>query len=449
MQPKIEEIQALKEENRLLKQQLGTVISAWKQLTQFHEDTLTHFHASDYKHAGDYRSLLSKLYDVSGNNVVKLNGKEDPDYNRPWAVLVLPKIKDNEYYSGKVHVFNNESEPVSEKITIELHIDKLLSRNKTNIDINHNLSQNVNKDLDIQDTINAELSKILGDRISIPKLSQRIIYRCGYGEKGKVVIGLYDSPKTIGEFEVLSIKNCALTMESLYEFFHQIKDLQSTSLEMISRIELLARKKDPETTGNHVIRMSAYSSVIAHELSKDEKFKDICTHNFVESIGHMAALHDIGKVGIPDKILNKPGTLTMDEFAIMKLHTSIGGTCLEGSKHLKMAWEIAMFHHERFDGSGYPIGLKGEDIPISARIVAVADVYDALTTERPYKQEYDHKSSVETMLQGKGAQFDPDVFDAFLRVESRILEIKERFKEVGSIPENHVIMDNIIEKPTG
>ena len=156
--------------------------------------------------------------------------------------------------------------------------------------------------------------------------------------------------------------------------------------------------------------------------------------DYIQLLYMTSPLHDIGKVGIPDSILLKPGPLTTEEFEIMKQHTIIGSKTLDAAaaahpeaKFLCMARDIARSHHERFDGSGYPDGLAGEDIPLCGRIVALADVYDALTTKRVYKPAFSHENAREIILDGMGSHFDPDIVRAFLQNEDRFVEILERF----------------------
>ena len=147
-------------------------------------------------------------------------------------------------------------------------------------------------------------------------------------------------------------------------------------------------------------------------------------------------MHDIGKVGIPDAILLKPGKLTNEEFDIIKHHTLIGGDAIktveaqvDGQSFLTLGREIAYYHHEKWDGSGYPKGLSGDSIPLSARIAAVADVYDALTSVRPYKKAFSHEKAVEIITRSNGAHFDPDVVRAFMETEQSFIEIKLRLNE--------------------
>lgn len=192
----------------------------------------------------------------------------------------------------------------------------------------------------------------------------------------------------------------------------------------------LAESRDPET-GLHLDRMRLYSRTLAEEISQMEDFQGLVTASFAENIYQTSPLHDIGKVGIPDYVLLKPGRLDDAEFVVMKQHATIGGETLgaaldefPGVEFLRMARDIAMSHHERFDGSGYPNGLKGTDIPLEARIVALADVYDALTMKRCYKSAYPHDIAKKIILEGSDSHFDSRVVQAFLQREEDFKEIK-------------------------
>ncbi|GAB6108350.1 HD domain-containing phosphohydrolase [Fusibacter bizertensis] len=180
-----------------------------------------------------------------------------------------------------------------------------------------------------------------------------------------------------------------------------------------------------EDTGDHLIRMSHYVELIANELKKLPEYKDIITREYVESLVKFSPMHDIGKVGIPDNILLKPGKLTSSEFEIMKTHTLYGANVLKeaenninkkGRSLFSMGIEIALNHHEKFDGSGYPNGIKGGEIPLSARIVAVADVFDALLSKRPYKEPIPLPETLEIIKAGRGKHFDPTIVDVFLKL---------------------------------
>lgn len=198
---------------------------------------------------------------------------------------------------------------------------------------------------------------------------------------------------------------------------------------LIFMLAKLAESRDNDT-GAHLERVRMYSRIIAEHLSKAPRYRDLVNSEYVRLIYLTSPLHDIGKVAVPDHVLLKPGPLTEEEFEIMKTHTARGAETLDAAlaqypsaRFLRMARDIAACHHEWFDGSGYPRGLAGEAIPLSARIVALADTYDALTSKRVYKDAYSHEKARATVLQGRGTHFDPDVVEAFLKNEDRFLAV--------------------------
>jgi len=201
--------------------------------------------------------------------------------------------------------------------------------------------------------------------------------------------------------------------------------IKAASLDTVHRLSRAAEYKD-EDTGAHILRMSNYSAAVARKLGLSMKS--------VESILYAAPLHDIGKIGTPDRILLKPGKLEPEEWKLMKQHAVNGGKILEGSDagFIKLGEVIALTHHERWDGSGYPGGLAGRKIPLVGRIVAVSDVFDALTTKRPYKDPFSLERSFLILKEGRGSHFDPEVVDAFFAVEDEILSIKEKYKDDGT-----------------
>lgn len=199
-------------------------------------------------------------------------------------------------------------------------------------------------------------------------------------------------------------------------------ELDRTRLEIIQRLGCAAEYKDNET-GMHVIRMSWYSKFLAEQIN--------ATDEWVDLVYTAAPMHDIGKIAIPDRVLLKPGKLDKEEWHIMQKHVEYGVDILgdHPSTIMTMAREIALCHHEKFDGSGYPNGLKGEDIPLSARIVAIADVFDALTSERPYKQAWPVEKAVALLEEEAGAHFDPKLVPEFLKCLPKVLEIKTKFQD--------------------
>ncbi len=214
----------------------------------------------------------------------------------------------------------------------------------------------------------------------------------------------------------------------------QAQTLVQTRDAVIFGLAKLAESRDPET-GDHLERISVYATTLANAVRLHPKFRDRVPSTFVRLIGISSALHDIGKVGVADEILRKPGQLTDSERAAMRVHTTIGGRCLRGierrlggSNFLQMAREIAFAHHEHWDGMGYPKGLSGEDIPLSARIVAIADVYDALSSRRVYKEAIPHEECVQMIRRMAGTNFDPDLVQIWLTIESKFRTIGGQFE---------------------
>jgi len=202
----------------------------------------------------------------------------------------------------------------------------------------------------------------------------------------------------------------------------RVDELAATRLAVVQRLGRAAEYKDNET-GLHVIRMSHYSQLIA--------LKAGLSADWCETLLHAAPMHDVGKIGIPDAVLQKPGKLDAEEWAIMQSHTEIGAEIIgeDGSELLDMAREVARSHHEKWDGSGYPRGLKGREIPLAARIVALADVFDALTSERPYKKAWPVEQATNLIREQSGKHFDPDLVEAFFQCLPAILDIKNRWQE--------------------
>lgn len=222
----------------------------------------------------------------------------------------------------------------------------------------------------------------------------------------------------------------------------RILALDSRNLTILA-LAKLAESRDEET-GAHLERIREYCHVLATHLSRQEKFRHEVDADYVDAIYVTSPLHDIGKVGIPDCVLLKPGRLSDREYEIMKTHTVIGAETLDaavrqhpGARLLEMARDIALTHHERFDGSGYPRGLAATDIPLCGRIVALADVYDALTTKRVYKSAHAHELARAIIVEGSGTHFDPDIVEAFLKNEAMFVAIQQSFGEPGSAAESN------------
>ncbi len=214
------------------------------------------------------------------------------------------------------------------------------------------------------------------------------------------------------------------------DLLESYRKLHNARMATILGLAKLAEYRD-EGTGTHLERIREYAKLIAEKMANNHKYADHITPEFIDDIYQSSILHDIGKVGIPDAILLKPAKLTDEEFDVIKRHTILGGDAIkaieakiEGKSFLALGKEIAYNHHEKWDGSGYPRGLNGEGIPLSARIIALADVYDALTTKRFYKEAYSHKRSRQIIIDLKGTHFDPEVVDVFLTLEDEFNRIR-------------------------
>ena len=233
----------------------------------------------------------------------------------------------------------------------------------------------------------------------------------------------------------LKIKRASDFLKDQNAFLEDEVNRRTREVQAIQDVTILAMASLAETrdneTGNHIRRTQHYVRLLANRLQNHPRFGYFLADKTIELLFKSAPLHDIGKVGIPDHILLKPGRLTPEEFEIMKSHATLGrDAILAAEKNLGMevgflclAKEIAYYHHEKWDGSGYPTGAREEQIPISARLMAVADVYDALISRRAYKEGLSHDRAVEIMREGRGTHFDPDVMDAFLALQDEFRSV--------------------------
>lgn len=217
------------------------------------------------------------------------------------------------------------------------------------------------------------------------------------------------------------------------EIVHLLNQVKKTQDVSIFTLAKLAESRDEET-GLHLTRIQRYCKVLCRGLAEKEHLRNVVTKKFSEELYHSCVLHDIGKVAIPDAVLMSTGKFTEEEREIMKKHPVVGGQALEEAvkalgerSFLTTGMEVAYYHHERWDGNGYPFGLKGEAIPLSARIVSIADVYDALTSARRYKKAFTHEEACRIITEAKGTQFDPEIVDAFQDLESEFRTIRSTF----------------------
>lgn len=281
----------------------------------------------------------------------------------------------------------------------------------------------------------------------IPVILLSAITDCEYKRKG-FSLGAVDY--ITKPFEIIEVKARVKTQLRLEEvrlilenqnivLEEKVKErtelLERTNFAAINCLAALAETRDPDT-GKHIKRTQKYIRELAQELQGTDKYKDMVTNEYINVLCKSAPLHDIGKVGVRDSILLKPGKLTLEEFEEMKKHTiygehslTVGINELGEDSFLTTAREIALTHHEKWDGTGYPQGLSKEEIPLSGRLMALSDVYDALVSKRVYKDAFTHEQAKKIILDGKMSQFDPDIVDAFINREDVFIEIMEEYKD--------------------
>lgn len=221
-------------------------------------------------------------------------------------------------------------------------------------------------------------------------------------------------------------------LENLVE--EKVREISASQMATIYALIKLSESRDDDT-GTHIERTAGFCRLLSEKARPCAPFSAEIDDRFISTIHRASPLHDIGKVGIPDRILLKPGKLTEDEYAIMKTHVQIGyrtlatvGQQYDRNEFLKMGMDIALYHHEKWDGSGYNEGLSGEKIPLSARIMAIADVYDALRSRRVYKEAFSHEKSMEIMVSSRGSHFDPALFDLFYQANEEFRVLYESLK---------------------
>ncbi|MEE9397193.1 MAG: two-component system response regulator [Methylococcales bacterium] len=238
----------------------------------------------------------------------------------------------------------------------------------------------------------------------------------------------------------MALKQALAAVENQNRYLEDIvaartREIQLTQDAAIFSMASITETRDNET-GAHLFRTQRYLKLLAVQLKSHPKFSDFLDDETIDLLFKSAPLHDIGKIGVPDRILKKPGKLTTEEFSEMQKHTTYGGDAIRRAERelgstsfLRYAREIAYSHQEKWDGSGYPEGLKGEQIPISARLMAVSDVYDALISKRVYKPPMKHEQAVDYIANQKGCHFDPEIVDVFLRIESDFKRIASEYRD--------------------
>ena len=247
-----------------------------------------------------------------------------------------------------------------------------------------------------------------------------------------------ESSDEIGHLYKALTKMCKDSIGFIRRLEKAAERIQHMQDEIIINFAEMVEARDM-STGNHIKKTAFYVEAIAQELYKEGKFKDILDEAYIAKLKRSAPLHDIGKIAVSDLILNKPGKLTDEEFAIMKSHTTEGWHILEKIEenasdsmddgYLKEATEMAHYHHEKWDGTGYPTGIKGAGIPLSARIMAVADVFDALVAERVYKKPFTYEKAMQIITEGAGKHFDPTVVEAFTKISQRLYDERTKLNQ--------------------
>jgi len=239
----------------------------------------------------------------------------------------------------------------------------------------------------------------------------------------------------------IALQAAANFLEDKAQYLESEVARRSREIEAIQDVTILAMASLAETrdneTGNHIRRTQLYVFTLAEKLKTHPRFANFLTEHTIKLLFKSVPLHDIGKVGIPDRILLKPGKLTPEEFEIMKTHTTLGRHAIVTAERrlgvnvdfLTYAKEVAYSHQEKWNGSGYPEGLAGDAIPISARLMAVGDVYDALISRRPYKEPMPHNQAVQLIIDGRGTHFDPDIVDAFIALQDDFLAISQQYAD--------------------
>lgn len=239
----------------------------------------------------------------------------------------------------------------------------------------------------------------------------------------------------------LALKATADFLRDKSAYLEREVALRTLEVQAIQDVTIMAMTSLAETrdneTGNHIRRTQLYVKALAERLRNHPRFEAVLNERMIELLYKSAPLHDIGKIGIPDSILLKPGKLTVEEFEVMKTHTTLGRKAIEDAERrlgmrvafLSVSKEIAYSHQEKWDGSGYPQGLAGDQIPVSAHLMAVADVYDALINKRVYKAAFSHDQACSTIVKGKGTHFDPDMVDAFVSIAEDFRSIALKYPD--------------------
>ncbi len=378
---------------------LKGVVRQFHNMTEYMDGTLEtydplHFDADEYD-----RLIIEKLF---SKNTIATD-------NNPEHVFLLDWKKDRP--GGYLYSINSDSVYRREYIELEDDVSRYAIMSGEEEVVFANWEDDADNLQDFQNRFHPQV------RHQIGMIERYTTYR-----SGDIAIIAFYHGRRLDHYDAMILKALATFSQSLHRIAEEGRETERAFLYTVDALARAAEAND-EDTGAHIIRINEYARALAEEMDMDE--------HFIRTIHFSAQMHDVGKVHVSPEILKKPGKLTDEEFSKMKAHPVYGARILGDSPRLAMAREIALYHHEKYNGKGYPHGIAGDDIPLSARIVALADVYDALRQERVYKPAFSHNKAVHVITEGDGrtlpGDFDPQVLAAFKRIEKKLDQIFQHY----------------------
>lgn len=386
-----------------LNDQLKNAYAHINNLTSFAESELTSLTSNVYKREA-----------VHANLIIELLRTERDDLDRPSHILLGRRAEKKGLIDGELYSFEDKLDRAGVSFMLDW---KLLLRHKYPVESKGvlNFIEPACGEKDYSDLFGGIIPDHIGG------LRNFIICQ---SEEGEDVVAAFNYGKPITANDADILKNFLLLSHVFTAISEQMDEVDKSFKYLVTALARAAEANDEET-GNHIVRVNEYAGLIAEELNMPR--------NFIRDIGFFAQMHDVGKVHIHFDLLRKPGALTGKETRMVREHTIYGAMILGDEPRLKMARDIALYHHERYDGGGYPRGLRGDDIPLSARIVTIADVYDALRSRRSYKPPFSHRKAFEIITKGDDKtmpeHFDPDVLQAFINREKDFERIYNRLAD--------------------
>lgn len=370
---------------------------------------------------------MSELIDRIFSNYDPLSFELQPYFTHLVEIFLKPKLSDRTKQPTHLLLASTQSDENYRGYVYHVFQDEVIrSQDMINIDNEHLKSLNTTRNEVFFATSDDKIKSELLHKLFSTDINSFTDNAHGFAifRSGKIAIAAFYENESIGIFDAMILKALAIYSNALFQISIETR---ATDDAFIYAIDALARASEisDTDTGSHIKRINEYSRILATQMSLPKEF--------IQTISYSAQMHDIGKVHTPTEILNKHGLLEPEERLIMQKHSLAGSRILGTSPRLAMAADIAKYHHERYDGSGYPMGLKGEDIPLAARIVAVADVYDALREKRSYKPAMTHNEAIHALTQGdeqsSPEHFDPEVLQALVEAQDKFDEIFSRLTE--------------------